>query len=116
MNSPNAETANYIITYYSNLLTDNERQALQHCRSTIKLEDDIDGKRTKMYYKTGWLSADPNILGLLENGYEQFAANCAARILNENPNGVYLNNCPVCGRLARTPYAKQCKWCGHNWR
>jgi hypothetical protein len=23
--------------------------------------------------------------------------------------------CPKCDRIARTPEAKQCLWCGHNW-
>lgn len=115
MNVPNAETAHYVIIYYSKLLTDDERKALRYYRSTVKLEGDTDERRKKMYYKAGWLSTDPNVLALLENGYEQFAMNCAARILSQHPTDVLLNNCPLCGRLARTPQAKQCRWCGHNW-
>lgn len=26
-----------------------------------------------------------------------------------------LNNCPKCGKTARTPKAKQCRFCRHDW-
>ena len=26
-----------------------------------------------------------------------------------------LNRCPECNRIVRTPNAKQCLWCGHDW-
>jgi hypothetical protein len=39
----------------------------------------------------------------------------ASRLLKRSGE-LIINNCPECGRLARTPGAKQCKYCGHNWR
>jgi hypothetical protein len=27
----------------------------------------------------------------------------------------HVNRCPKCHRIARTPIAKLCLWCGHNW-
>ena len=38
----------------------------------------------------------------------------AERILTRSRDEV-LNNCPKCGALARTPRAKQCRHCGHDW-
>ena len=26
-----------------------------------------------------------------------------------------INRCPMCNRIARTPLAKQCHWCRHDW-
>jgi hypothetical protein len=26
-----------------------------------------------------------------------------------------VNRCPKCNRIARTPIAQLCLWCGHNW-
>lgn len=37
----------------------------------------------------------------------------ALRILKDNP--AILNNCSNCGKLARTPNAKQCRHCGNKW-
>jgi hypothetical protein len=25
------------------------------------------------------------------------------------------NRCPKCNRIVRTPHARQCLWCGHDW-
>lgn len=109
------EKAAYIIAYYSHLLTDDEQKALKHLWSMFKLEGDVDGIRTRMYVKTGRLSTDLKILELTENGYDAFAMACATRIIREAPDKVFFNLCPVCKRLARTPKAKQCRWCGYDW-
>ncbi len=37
----------------------------------------------------------------------------ATRILKKHPE--VINNCPKCKRLARTPKAKQCRYCFHSW-
>ncbi|WP_185146513.1 hypothetical protein [Chryseobacterium lactis] len=63
----------------------------------------------------GWISSDPEITNLLENGYEIFEQNIVTRIMTETPEKVFFNNCPKCNKLARTPYAKQCRYCGYSW-
>ncbi len=98
-----------------NLLTKEERQALRHYASIIKTADENNEKQINMYYRVGWLSNDPLILKYLENGYQQFALNCAERILKEGQDAVYFNLCPKCKTLARTPLAKQCRECGYDW-
>jgi len=63
----------------------------------------------------GWISSDPEITDHLKNGYEEFEANIVQRIMMESPEEVFFNNCPKCRKLARTPYAKQCRYCAYNW-
>lgn len=36
-------------------------------------------------------------------------------ILKDYKEKVFMNNCPNCGKLARTPKSKQCRFCGENW-
>jgi hypothetical protein len=115
MESLNRETANYIITYFSELMTPPEKAALRHQHSLIKLEGDENDQRTKLYYRRGLLSTDPYVLDLLSAGPDQFMIKCAERILNEHPKKVHLNLCPKCNKLARTPYAKQCRYCHYDW-
>ena len=31
------------------------------------------------------------------------------------PSAAFVNRCPACNRVVRTPEAKQCFWCGHDW-
>ena len=39
----------------------------------------------------------------------------AKRIMAEAPDKIFFNYCPKCDQLARTPYARQCRHCGHSW-
>jgi hypothetical protein len=112
------EKAKYVINYFSHLLTGAEKMAIKHISSTYKLEHSISDNTnlTKIYREKGWLTTDQSVLDLLKEGYEQFELNVANRILNQNPDGVFFNNCPKCNNLARTPYARQCRFCGLNWR
>ncbi|MCH5598637.1 hypothetical protein [Niabella ginsengisoli] len=109
------ETAKYIINYFSNLLTSAERMAIKHTTSTYKLEHSTSDSMTKIYRDKGWLTSDQSVLDLLKDGYDNFELNVANRIINQNSDNVFLNNCPKCNKLARTPYARQCKHCGNNW-
>ncbi len=36
-------------------------------------------------------------------------------IVKNHGNEVFWNLCPMCRKLARTPLAKQCKFCNHTW-
>lgn len=111
------ETAKYIINYFSNLLTSAEKVAIKHTTSIRKLEHSTsdNSNLTRVYKEKGWFTSDPNVLDLLKDGYEQFELNVANRILLQNESGVFFNNCPKCDKLARTPYARQCRHCGHSW-
>ncbi len=92
-----------------------EKKALRHHQSTIKLDGASDVSLTRMYHKKGWLTDDPAVLNYLKDGYIQFVLTCAERILADHPDEVFLNLCPQCSKLARTPFAKQCRFCGHDW-
>ena len=63
----------------------------------------------------GWITERPDVKKFLKDGYEAFELNVARRIMKETPEKVFFNNCPKCNKLARTPYARQCRHCGHSW-
>ena len=112
-----SETAKYIIDYFSNLLTGEEKMAVKHTTSTYKLEHSTSDNTnlTRIYKEKGWLTSDQTVLDLLKDGHDNFELNVATRIVTQNPDKVFFNNCPNCNKLARTPYARQCRHCGHNW-
>lgn len=107
------ETANYIRNYFSNLMTDDEKLALQYQMYTHNTSD-IPKMRSMLTDKSR-IRTEPEILELIKKGYEEFALNVAIRIMTETPEKVFLNYCPKCNKLARTPFARQCRQCGHNW-
>jgi hypothetical protein len=64
---------------------------------------------------SGWLTGDPDVRSLARDGYESFVEKTAERILADNQDEVFLNCCPRCHELARTPKAQQCRFCGLDW-
>lgn len=111
----------YILGYFGHFMTKDEALAFRHYSSTYKLKHSQNKDKTrnqtrkKMFYERGWLSKEPNILSLLANGIDEFREKTAMRILKEHEKEIYFNNCPECGSLARTPKAKQCRFCKHDW-
>ncbi|UOE46993.1 hypothetical protein MTO98_21545 [Mucilaginibacter sp. SMC90] len=111
-----AEEVNYIISHYSDLLNLNEKRALKHHRSSLKLQDMPDGEiRRQLYLRNNWLTDDPEILNYLSEGYVQFIITTAENVLKNHPGKMFFNRCKICGKLARTPLANQCRFCGHDW-
>ena len=108
------ELEQYIVIHYHELLTIEEKAAYKHHLTTLKAENSQNAKYGEMLMNK-WGTTNPEALELLEGGYESFKRKVATRILNEVPDKVFINNCPKCGELARTPKAKQCRFCGHDW-
>lgn len=94
-------------------MTTDEKLALKHQMFTYKTSDNQNMR--KILTEKGWISNEPEILEFLKNGPIEFEMNIVKRILTETPNEVFFNNCPNCGKLARTPQAKQCRYCSFNW-
>jgi hypothetical protein len=114
------ELARYVVRYHPHLMTESERCAERHLVATMKatrgnsdLKAQYDARSNRQLSR--WLSNDPEVLSLAANGYQAFVERAASRILNEERTRVCLNRCPECGGLARTPSAKQCRFCGHDW-
>jgi hypothetical protein len=47
--------------------------------------------------------------------YHKLRTQVARRILREHHLEFVVNRCAVCNRIVRTPAARQCLWCGHDW-
>jgi len=114
------ETAKYIIDYFSELLPSHEKIAMEYMLSQFKPENRdkhtfMNKWATDIYKKNGWLTESQTVLDLLKEGYDSFERKTALKILKEHPNDIFLNKCPQCQRLARTPFAKQCKHCKFDW-
>jgi hypothetical protein len=113
------ETIDYIFYHYMYLLTIQEKAAWKYWSTNNKIDsDDTESpgqkeQRRQTYQNVGWITKDPEILKLLDCGIEDFKSRTAQRLLDEG--SVVLNYCLKCGRLARTPKAKQCRYFGHDW-
>jgi hypothetical protein len=56
---------------------------------------------------------NPDVVAALSEGEEAFRIAVRDRLLREHPEIV--TRCPKCHRVVRTPHARQCRWCFHDW-
>lgn len=94
-------------------MTADEKLALKHHIYTYKPADYLKVK--SLLTEQGLTETAPEIQNILKEGHEQFELDVVKRIMAETPEKVFFNNCPKCNKLARTPYARQCRFCGHSW-
>lgn len=104
----------YIFFYCRDLLTQCEALAQENLSIQQKI-DSTDNEIQKEMMRRRWLSTDENVLKLLEKGEKYFYKETVERVFRDNPNKEFLNLCPKCNSLARTPKAKQCPKCYFSW-
>ncbi len=113
------EEADFLIAHYSRLLTGKEQVAYKHLLHDEKLSaNDNPGTRERMramLLRVGWLSDSKEVLTLFEHGISAFRQLIAAKLYAEHGGESLFNRCPRCQQLTRTPLAKQCRHCGHDW-
>jgi hypothetical protein len=102
-------------------MTATERKALGHLIATEYKATVVESSDEPALWKLRgrkflrMLSDDPKVLSLTKDRYERFQLTTAARILRDSADKLSFNRCPRCGKLARTPTAKQCRYCKHDW-
>lgn len=106
------EYLTYITMQFRHILKPEEVKALRRFAwPQEKNENDLQA-RTKQEILLGFDDHDTNTI--VELGQEKALQKIITRVLDEH--GVNLINlCPNCKQLARTPLAKQCRHCLHNW-
>jgi hypothetical protein len=108
------ELIDYIFEYCREHWTEAETKANRHHFGSFKVGDNPSEARAKIF-KDKFLTDDADALALLKNGFQQFAINTATRVYGQHADELNLNLCPECGKVARTPKAKQCRFCKHDW-
>lgn len=116
------QEAKYIIDNFPRLMSEIERDTIKYHHFGYKIgksEDSVtlqqyNQKKGIIFSKFG-VKENDEIKNLIQNGYEQFVINIGNRIEKDSPEEYILNRCPNCKFIARTPYAKQCRKCKHDW-
>ncbi|WP_430409565.1 hypothetical protein [Kordia sp.] len=110
------ELLDYIFNYCSKYYSETEQKAKDHYFGTLKFGNYPGNKSPKIdELKKRFLATDTNALKLLENGYPEFIRTTATRIYHEHMHELDLNVCQKCKKITRTPKAKQCRFCFHDW-
>jgi hypothetical protein len=108
----------YVLRRYGHLMTEREPEGMKALRIEEKAESLYPGDDppASAYRARWWRVLDPQAAreacGL---GAEAFRRRICARLLADHGDAVAIRRCPVCGRVVRSPRARQCFWCGHDW-
>jgi hypothetical protein len=115
------EKARYIFAHHRHLMNKQECLAHRHLMGTVKITRgrsdaaaQIEAAKCRSHLHD-LLSEDPQVLDLARHGFDAFVFATAERILAEHADKLTFNYCCQCGRLARTPKARQCRFCHHDW-
>jgi len=106
------ELIDYIYLYCDEFRTADEKLASRSINWNAK---DMNEKVRLFILAKNWYSDAENIKEMIKDGFEVFKYKVAARIFEEHKDELKLNLCPKCGKITRTPWAKQCRFCFYNW-
>lgn len=108
------EKTRYVFVNYQHLMTPHESAAYKSFIGNAKSEG-TENQNLKAFYQKRLISQEPEVISLYEMGFVNFAKTFVERLIKERGNEVFMNYCPKCSVLARTPKAKQCPKCFYSW-
>jgi len=113
--------ARYVFDYYSRFMTEKEMLASRHLSGTAKathgrtdLAAQEEARNSRSHLRK-LLSDDPEVLELTRDGAESFLQRTAERIMAAHADEIQVNRCPQCREVAKTPKARQCRFCRFDW-
>lgn len=107
--------AHTVLRYHPHLLTEFERKAIVAFDARWRIALAHDPEVIQHQLRLAGAFDTPGLGAVMSRGYETFCRDIAARVLLEHATELVLNRCPRCDRIVRTPKARQCLWCFHDW-
>jgi ribosomal protein L40E len=109
------ELLNYIFSYCGRYFWETEKIADRHFLAMLKSKQGVNETMYKFFMKEQNVYANKEIMDLISEGFDKYKIKVVTRIWSEHKHELELNLCPKCGKIARTPWAKQCRFCFHDW-
>jgi hypothetical protein len=110
MGEPMDDLTRYVFQHYEHLLTPAEKKA--HFGMGLF---GVNGSFGPVAQSLASVSEETEVRELAALGDVAFRRRVVERVLREHATDVVLNRCPRCGGLCRTPRARQCFRCKHDW-
>jgi|LakMenEpi10Aug09_1017262.scaffolds.fasta_scaffold02245_1 rubrerythrin len=106
----------YILKHFRHLMTPLERRTVEYASPIVRSSDHWKIRRLYDFLeeRDGHVS-DEEVMEAFKIAHAQRMDHATDRLLTNSPDSLFINRCPKCDRIAKTPEAKQCLWCGHDW-
>jgi hypothetical protein len=110
-----AELTRYVWDYYEHLMTDFEQRVGRAIFGRMKAAICKSPTQARLTNERRGMVGTPEIDAALAEGIETYRRRTCRRVLADHGSEVFVNRCPQCNGVVRTPQAQQCFWCGHDW-
>lgn len=107
------ELRDYIFQYCGKYFWNKQKTRTQY--SSLVNAEDANIAMYKILTQGGDILEDKATGNLADDGYEAYKRRISEIIFKDHWHELELNLCPQCGKIARTPLAKQCRFCFHDW-
>ena len=106
----------YVLRHFPHLITPLERRVTEYIAPIVSNSDHTKILKLHQFLeeRDGHVD-DADVLTAFQTPYNDRVANAVNRVLETRRGEIIENRCTECHRLVRTPVAKQCLWCGHDW-
>ncbi|MCI0639926.1 MAG: hypothetical protein L0Y72_19305 [Gemmataceae bacterium] len=106
----------YVNQYWSSHMTDFEKRCHHLGAGYEKAKAERFSTPWGQRVLAEWRAADNQMHAALADGLSTFLLRVEPRIRDALSSGsLKVNRCPRCAKISRTPMARQCFWCGHDW-
>ncbi len=116
----------YVLKNYFHLMTKLEyalwRIIVQRDKARFRAQENSEPGSDPIYHmmvqricERADLSPDDEVVCEALANTDAFYEQVCDRILDEHADKVFVNRCPECSHVVRTPRARLCLWCGHDW-
>ena len=102
----------YVWSHCTHLMSQFDQVGLKAANARFKAENSSPEMAKKILARWG-AENNPEVTEALERGGDEFREAVRDRVLRDHPE--VINRCPCCKKVVRTPKAKQCRWCQHDW-
>ena len=110
-----AELDRYVWDHHTERFTEFELQVRRAHQAERKASGAGEPMARMLRDRSG-ARGDPDVARALVDGWAAFRFAARSRVMRDHPSEVVVNRCPDCERVVKTPQARQCLWCGCDWR
>jgi hypothetical protein len=108
------EVIDYIITYCTGYFLPTEAKALRRVLNLPDPNPDFSFVADQAKVERLYSLTSKRVQSLVDLSKEALCEKVALRIYHKHKDEI-INLCPRCDKLARTPWAKQCRYCRLDW-
>ena len=110
-----AVLSQYLWHNYAQLFTEPQRAVMNALIGEAKAQYSDNPRYAAKVRSMFGSVRDPEVAKSLAAGEKQWRQQASQWLLANHSAEVFVNRCPQCTRIVRTPVARQCFWCGHSW-